>query len=51
MPKPQPSSDETRDELIKKYSQAAARAHAAGNHAAADALTDTVLNLMRGSGK
>lgn len=51
MPKPKPSSDETRDELIKSYGQAAAKAHDVGNEAAAGALTDAVLQLRLGKKK
>lgn len=52
MPKqPQPSNDETRDELIQSYGQATVKAHAVGNEAAAGALTDAVLQLRQGKKK
>ena len=51
MPKPTPSSDETRDELIASYGQATVKAHDVGNEAAAGALTDAVLHLRQGKKK
>lgn len=51
MPKttaPQDSEEQKRDDLIKSFSQAAARAHDKGHDAAAYGLTEATLLLING---
>ncbi|WP_167756111.1 hypothetical protein [Streptomyces sp. 4R-3d] len=43
--------EQKRDDLIRDYSEAAAKAHDLGNEAAAAALTDTVFHLVNGKKK
>lgn len=47
-PRQQDGDEKKRDDLIKSFSQAAARAHDKGHDAAATGLTEAALHLING---